>query len=227
MRECLNAVTPRVMAVLDPIRVIIENYPEGQVEMLDMPFHPEEPGFGSRQAPFARELYIEREDFAETPPPKFHRLAPGREVRLRYASFLTCKEAVHDAAGKVTELRCEYDPASRGGSSPDGRKVKGALHWVAAKTAFAAEVRLYEHLFTVEHPGAEEDFLACLNPDSLRTVTAMLEPALASLKVGDRVQFERVGYFCVDEDSAPGRLVFNRTVTLKDPWAKQQQRAAT
>ncbi|MDR2696263.1 MAG: glutamine--tRNA ligase/YqeY domain fusion protein [Deltaproteobacteria bacterium] len=227
MRECLNAATPRVMAVLDPIRVCIENYPEGQVEMFDMPFHPEDPSFGSRQAPFARELYIEREDFAETPPPKFHRLAPGREVRLRYAYFITCKEVLHDAAGNVTELRCEYDPASRGGASPDGRKVKGTLHWVAAKSALAAQVRLYEQLFAVENPGAEEDFLACLNPGSLRTATAMLEPALAGLKTGDRVQFERIGYFRVDEDSAPNKLVFNRTVTLKDPWAKQQQRAAT
>jgi len=226
MRERLNAITPRVMAVLDPIKVLIENYPEGQVEMLDMPFHPEDPAFGTRQAPFARELYIEREDFSETPPPKFHRLAPGREVRLRYAYFITCREVLHDADGKVTELRCEYDPASRGGSSPDGRKVKGTLHWVAAKTALSAEVRLYEHLFTAEDPGAADDFLACLNPDSLRTATAMLEPALAGLKAGDRVQFERLGYFCVDEDSTPDRLVFNRTVTLKDPWAKQQQRGA-
>jgi glutaminyl-tRNA synthetase len=226
MRERLNASAPRVMAVLDPIRVCIENYPEGRMEMFDMPFHPEDPSFGSRQVPFARELYIEREDFAEAPPPKFHRLAPGREVRLRYAYFITCKEVVHDAAGNVAELRCEYDPASRGGASPDGRKVQGTLHWVAAKSALAAEVRLYGHLFTVENPGAEEDFLACLNSDSLRTATAMLEPALADLKAGDRVQFERIGYFCVDEDSASGRLVFNRSVTLKDPWAKQQQRAA-
>ena len=223
MREYLNAAVPRVMAVLDPIKAVIENYPEEQVEMLDMPFHPEDPSFGSRQAPFARELYIEREDFAEVPPPKFHRLAPGREVRLRYAYFITCREVLHDAAGKITELRCEYDPGSRGGSSPDGRKVKGTLHWVAAKTALAAEVRLYEHLFKVENPGAEEDFPAFLNPDSLRTATAMLEPALSGLKPGDRVQFERIGYFCVDEDSAPGKLVFNRTVTLKDPWAKQQR----
>jgi glutaminyl-tRNA synthetase len=212
--------------VLDPIRVLIENYPQGQVEMLDMPFHPEDPGFGSRQAPFARALYIEREDFAEAPPPKFHRLAPGREVRLRYAYFITCREVLHDAAGNVTELRCEYDPASRGGSSPDGRKVKGTLHWVAAETAVPAEVRLYEHLFTAENPGAEEDFLACLNPASLRTAAAMLEPALAGLKAGECVQFERLGYFCADEDSAPGRLVLNRTVTLKDPWVKMQRRAA-
>jgi glutaminyl-tRNA synthetase len=223
MRERLNDSTPRIMAVLDPIKVVIENYPETQVEMLDMPFHPEDPDFGSRKVPFARELYIEREDFAEAPPPKFHRLAPGREVRLRYAYFVTCKEVLHDASGKVAELRCEYDPASRGGSSPDGRKVKGTLHWVAAQTALTAEARLYEHLFTVENPGAEEDFLAFLNPDSLRTVQAKLEPALAGLKAGDRVQFERLGYFCVDEDSAPGRLVFNRTVTLKDPWGKQRR----
>ena len=226
MREYLNAVTPRVMAVLDPIKVVIENYPEGQVENFDMPFHPEDPRFGSRRVPFARELYIEREDFAEAPPSGFHRLAPGREVRLRYAYFITCKTVLHDAAGKITELRCEYDPASRGGASPDGRKVKATLHWVAAQTAQPAEVRLYGHLFTVGNPGAETDFLACLNPDSLRTAVAMLEPALADLKTGDRVQFERVGYFCVDADSTPGRLVFNRTVTLKDPWAKQQQRAS-
>jgi glutaminyl-tRNA synthetase len=214
------------MAVLDPIKVLIENYPEGQVEMLDMPFHPEEASFGSRQVPFARILYIEREDFAEAPPPGFYRLAPGREVRLRYAYFITCKKVLHDAAGKVTELRCEYDPASRGGSSPDGRKVKATLHWVAADTALPAEVRLYEQLFTTANPGAEQDFLACLNPASLRTVRAMLEPALAGLKAGDCVQFERIGYFCADEDSAPGSLVLNRTVTLKDPWARQQQRVA-
>ena len=224
MREYLNAVTPRVMAVLDPIKVVIENYPKGQVEMFDMPFHPEDPGFGSRQVPFARELYIEREDFAEVPPPKFHRLAPGREVRLRYAYFIICREVLHDAAGNITELRCTYDPGSRGGAGPDGRKVKGTLHWVAVQTALTAKVRLYEHLFTMENPGAEEDFLASLNPDSLRTVIARLEPALSALQTGDRVQFERIGYFCVDEDSAPGKLVFNRTVTLKDPWARQQQR---
>ena len=227
MREYLNAATPRVMAVLDPIKVLIENYPEGQVEMFDMPFHPEDPSFGSRQVPFAREVYIEREDFAEVPPPKFHRLSPGREVRLRYAYFIICKEVIHDEDGNVTELRCKYDPASRGGASPDGRKVKGTLHWVASKTALTVEARLYEHLFKVEHPGAEEDFLSCLNPDSLRTVTAVLEPAMAGLKVGERVQFERIGYFCVDEDSTPGRLVFNRTVALKDPWVRQQQRIVT
>ena len=226
MREYLNAHTPRVMAVLDPIKVVIENYPEGQVEEFDMPYHPEDESYGSRTVPFARELYIERDDFRLDPPKKFHRLAVGSEVRLRYAYYITCREAVTDADGNVVELRCTYDPATRGGSSPDGRKVKGTIHWVSAAHALPAEVRLYEQLFAVENPAAVEEgqsFLDNINPHSLRVVTAQCEPSLASAKVGDKVQFERLGYFCADPDSTKGRPVFNRTVTLKDTWAKMEK----
>ena len=223
IREHLNAVTRRAMAVLDPLRVIIENYPDGQTEYFDMPFHPEDPAFGTRKVPFAREIFIEREDFSENPPPKYHRLAPGAEVRLRYAYYIACREVLHDAEGRVTELRCVYDPASRGGASPDGRKVKGTLHWVAADSAERVEVRLYEQLFTTDTPGATENIVDCLNPDSLHRVEACIEPALAECAVGDCVQFERLGYFCADPDGAPGKPVFNRVVTLKDPWARSQK----
>ncbi len=226
MRERLNATTRRAMAVLDPVKVVIETYPEGQVEHFDMPFHPEDSSFGSRPVPFAREIYIEREDFMENPPSKYYRLAPGAEVRLRYAYYITCKEVVRNADGEIAELRCVHDPASRGGASPDGRKVKGTLHWVAAETSLPAEVRLHEPLFVDENPGARENFLDCLNPDSLRTVGARIEPALADMRAGECVQFERLGYFCADPDGSPGAPVFNRTVTLKDPWAKQQKRGA-
>lgn len=222
MREHLNATTKRVMAVLNPLRVVIENYPEGQTEYFDMPFHPEDPSYGSRQVPFAREIFIERDDFTENPPPKYHRLAPGTEVRLRYAYYITCGEVRRDAEGNITELRCVYDPASRGGSSPDGRKIRGTLHWTAAEHAISAEVRLYEPLFIDDAPGAQEDFTRSLNPDSLRVVEAKTEPALADVAVGERVQFERLGYFCADPDGMPGKPVFNRTVTLKDPWKKYQ-----
>lgn len=223
MREALNKTSPRVMAVLDPVRIVIENYPEGQVEWFDMPYQPEDESKGTRKVPFSREIYIERDDFMENPVKKFHRLAPGQEVRLRYAYYITCKDVIKDEAGNIVELRCEYDPLSKGGGTPDGRKVKGTLHWVSAAHAVPAEVRLYDTLFSVENPNACEEgktFLDYLNPRSLVTVTGMLEPSLAEAEPGTRVQFERLGYFCADPDSRPGAPVFNRTVTLKDSWAK-------
>ena len=229
VREYLNEHTPRVMAVLDPIKVVIENYPEGQVEEFDMPYHPEDASYGSRKVPFSRELYIERDDFRLEPPKKYHRLAPGAEVRLRYAYFITCREAVLDDAGNVVELRCVYDPESKGGQSPDGRKVKGTIHWVSAAHAIPAEVRLYEQLFAVENPNATAEgqtFLDYLNPESLKKVEAKLEPALASFKAGDKMQFERLGYFCKDKDSTDARPVFNRTTTLRDTWAKLEKKGA-
>ncbi|BFR49740.1 glutamine--tRNA ligase/YqeY domain fusion protein [Nitratidesulfovibrio sp. HK-II] len=227
MREHLNAVAPRVMGVLDPIKVVIENYPDDQVETFDMPYHPEDASHGSRTVPFSKVLYIERDDFREDPPKKYHRLAPGAEVRLRYAYYITCREVVKDAEGNITELRCTYDPATKGGWSQDGRKVKGTIHWVSAAHALHAQVRLYEHLFSVENPNAAEEgktFLDYLNPDSLKTVTAMLEPALADVAPGTRVQFERIGYFCADKDGTPGKPVFNRTVGLRDSWAKIEKK---
>ncbi len=227
VREYLNNVTPRVMAVLDPVRVVIENYPEGKTEWFTMPLHPEKPELGSREVPFSRELYIERDDFREDPPKKYFRLAPGAEVRLRYAYYVTCTDVVKDAAGNITELRCKYDPESRGGGTPDGRKVKGTLHWVSAAHAVAASVRLYDHLFTLENPNVTPQgttFLDYINPDSLREVTAWVEPSLKDYAAGTRVQFERLGYFCVDKDSAPGKLVFNRTATLRDSWAKEEKK---
>ncbi len=223
VREHLNAVAPRTMAVLDPIKVVIENYPEGQVEWFDMPFSQDGSVEGSRKVPFSRELYIERDDFREDPPKKFHRLFPGSEVRLRYAYYVTCKDVIKDADGNIVELRCTYDPESKGGSTPDGRKIKGTIHWVSVPHAVPAEVRLYEHLFTSPTPGNTPEgveFTDLLNPDSMRVVTAQVEPALAEFPAGSRVQFERLGYFCVDPDSKPGAPVFNRTVTLKDSWAK-------
>jgi glutaminyl-tRNA synthetase len=211
------------MAVLRPLKLVIENYPEGQVEQLDAVNNPEDAAAGTRKLPFSRELWIEREDFMEEPPKKFYRLAPGREVRLRYAYFVTCTRVVKDAAGEVVELRCSYDPATRGGDAPDGRRPKATLHWVSAAHAIEAEVRLYEHLFTREDPGADGDFLADINPRSLETLAGCkVEPSLGETPVGSTVQFERLGYFCPDPDSRPGRLVFNRTVTLKDTWAKLQ-----
>lgn len=229
VREHLNAHAPRVMAVLDPIKVIIENYPAGQVEEFEMPYHPEDPSYGSRKVPFSRELYIEWDDFRQDPPKKFHRLSPGAEVRLRYAYFITCREAVLDEAGNVKELRCVYDPQSRGGQSPDGRKVKGTIHWVSAAHAVPAEVRLYGQLFATENPNVAPEgktFLDNINPDSLRVVRGLLEPALAGLETGSRVQFERLGYFCKDKDSAPDMPVFNRTATLRDTWAKLEKKGA-
>ena len=208
-----------------PLKVIIDNYPEGQVEELDAVNNPEDPAAGTRKVPFARELYLEQEDFMEEPPKKFFRLAPGREVRLRYAYFITCTGVVKDpATGEVVELRCTYDPATQGGNAPDGRKVKSTIHWVSAAHAIDAEVRLYDHLFTRENPGDESeglDFTAYLNPNSLEVVSGCkLEPSLRDTAPGSRYQFERLGYFCTDPDSRSGRPVFNRTITLRDTWAK-------
>ena len=228
LREDLNRRSPRVMGVLRPLKVVIDNYPEGQVEELEAVNNPEDPAAGTRKVPFSKVLYVEREDFMEDPPKKFFRLAPGREVRLRYAYFVTCTGVVKDpGTGEVTELHCTYDPATRGGDAPDGRKVKATLHWVSAAHALEADVRLYDHLFAKENPGdvAEgEDWKANLNPDSLQVLTGCrVEPGLAGAAPGMRVQFERMGYFCVDPDSSAGRLVFNRTVMLKDTWARIQK----
>ena len=221
VREDLNTRAPRVMGVLRPLRVIIDNYPEGQVEQVDVINNPEDAAAGTRQVPFARELFIERDDFREDPPKKFFRLAPGREVRLRCGYFITCTGVDKDAAGEITALRCTYDPATRGGDAADGRKVKATLHWVSAAHAVDAEVRLYDRLFTVEEPGKLEDYRSALNPASLEVVRdAKVEPAAAAAAIGTRLQFERLGYFCVDRDTQPGAPVFNRTVTLKDAWAR-------
>lgn len=224
VREDLDRTAPRVMAVLNPIKVVIENYPEGQAEELDAPYHPNDSAFGSRKLPFARELYIERDDFMEDPPKKFFRLAPGREVRLRYAYFITCTDVIKDDAGNVMELRCTYDPQTRGGNAPDGRKVKGTLHWVSVQHGVQAEVRLYDRLFTVPDPGADRtrDWKEFLNPDSVQVVdSAVVEPGLAQVEPEYRCQFERLGYFCADRhDHQPGKPVFNRTVTLRDSWVK-------
>jgi len=221
VREHLNKSAQRRMAVLRPLKIVIENYPEGKGEELDAVNHPDNPAAGSRKIPFARELYVEREDFMENPPKKFFRLSPGKEVRLRYAYFITCRSVVKDAAGEVTELRCTYDPATKGGNAPDGRKVQATLHWVAAQASIQAEVRIYNPLFTRPDPGASGDLLADLNPNSLAVLSeARLEPELAKAKPGDVVQFERQGYFCADPDSKPGKPVFNRTVALRDSYAK-------
>ena len=225
VREDLNRTAPRVMGVLAPLRVVIENYPEGQSETFEVVNNQEDPSAGTRAVPFSRVLYIERDDFREDPPKKFFRLAPGREVRLRGAYFVTCTQVIKDAAGEIAELRCTYDPATRGGDAPDGRKVKATLHWVSAAHALDVEVRLYDRLFTTEMPGASGDYVADLNPRSLEVLeAAKIEPSVAGAPPGTRYQFERLGYFCVDAASAPGRLVFNRTVTLKDTWARIEQR---
>ncbi|HTI37682.1 MAG TPA: glutamine--tRNA ligase/YqeY domain fusion protein [Vicinamibacterales bacterium] len=226
VREDLNRRAPRVMGVLRPLRMMIENYPEGQTEDVDVVNNPEDPAAGTRKVPFSRVLYIERDDFREDPPKKFFRLAPGREVRLRCAYFITCTRVVKDeASGEIIELICRYDPATRGGDAPDGRKVKATLHWVSAPHAVDAEVRLYDRLFNVEQPGATGDYRADLNPESLSVIRdAKVEPSAAAATAGTRFQFERLGYFCVDPDSAPGRPVFNRTVTLKDSWARIENR---
>ena len=222
IREELNATAPRFLAVLDPLKVTIVNYPESGVEPLDAINNPEDPAAGSRKLTFGRELWIERSDFMLEPVKGYFRLAPGREVRLRYGYFIRCEEVVTDDTGNVIELKCSFDPATRGGSAPDGRKVKGTIHWVSAETAVSARVRLYDRLFTVEQPGADgNDFLTQLNPDSLREVEAKVEPALAELSPGTVVQFERNGYYAVDPDSEPGSPVFNRTVTLKDSWSNK------
>ncbi len=223
VRELLNKTAERRMAVLRPLKVVIENYPEGETEMLEAVNNPEDPAAGTRQVPFSRELYIEREDFMEDPPKKFFRLSPGREARLRYAYFVTCREAIKNDAGEVVELRCTYDPATRGGDSPDGRKVKATLHWVSAAHAVPAEVRLYDHLFSRPDPGADGDVLADLNPRSLEVLDdCRLEPNLPDLPPGEALQFERQGYFCLDPDTTPDRTVFNRTVGLRDSWVKIQ-----
>ena len=228
IREDLNKRAPRFMGVLRPLKVVIENYPEGETEPLEAINNPEDAAMGTREIPFSRELFIEKEDFMEEPPKKFFRLAPGREVRLRYAYFITCTDVIKDENGEVIELRCTYDPKTRGGDAPDGRKVKSTLHWVSAPHAVDAEIRLYTHLFTVENPAAESDFKSVLNPESLEILNdAKLEPALAESEFGAQCQFERLGYFCQDiKYSKPDHLVFNRIVTLRDQWAKikkQQQ----
>ena len=224
VREDLNLRAPRVFGVLRPLRVVIDNYPEDLVEEMECINNPEDPNMGTRKVPFSRVLYLEREDFREDPPKKWFRLAPGREVRLRYAYFITCVDVVKDETGEVVELHCTYDPATRGGDSPDGRKVRGTLHWVSAAHSLPAEVRLYDHLFVKPDPDdAEEgsDFTANLNPNSLEVLTSCrVEPGLAGAAPGSRYQFERQGYFCVDPDSSDGELVFNRTVSLRDTWAK-------
>ncbi len=227
LRQDLNMRAPRRLAVLDPLRVVLTNYPEGQVEEFDAVNNPEDPAAGARQVPFSRVLYIEREDFSENPPQGFFRLAPGREVRLRYAYFITCVRAVKDAQGRVVELYCTYDPATRGGDAPDGRKVKATLHWVSAAHAVEAEARLYDRLFITPDPfevAEGRDWTDNLNPDSLVVLTGCkLEPSLGTARAGERFQFERKGYFCVDPDSRPDAPVFNRTATLRDTWAKLQQ----
>jgi glutaminyl-tRNA synthetase len=221
LREHLNAVTPRRMAVLDPLKLVITNYPEGETETFEAQNNPEDPDAGTRQVPFSRTLWVERGDFRADAPKKWHRLAPGREVRLRAACLVTCQEVIEDERGEVVELRCTWDPESRGGKSPDGRKVRGTLHWVSAAHALDAEVRLYDRLFNVETPSGPED----LNPDSLVVERGCkLEPSLGELATGDRVQFERLGYFCLDPDSRPGAPVFNRTITLRDSWAKLEKK---
>jgi glutaminyl-tRNA synthetase len=221
VREDLNKNAHRVMGVLDPLKVVITNYPEGQEEMLDAINNPEDAEAGSRKVPFSKVLYIEREDFMEDPPKNFYRLGPGREVRLRYAYFITCTDFVKDEKGEITEIHCTYDPTTKGGNAPDNRKVKATLHWVSQPHALPCEVRLYDRLFVKEDPyDGCESILENLNPNSLQTVTGYLEPSVKDAQKGDRFQFERLGYFCTDKDSLPGKPVFNRTVTLKDSWAK-------
>lgn len=228
LREHLNKVAPRMMAVLNPLKVVITNYPENQVENLTAINNPEDESAGTRLVPFSREIYIERDDFMENPPKKYFRLAPGQEVRLRYAYFIKCEEVIKDAEGNIVELHCSYDPASKGGNSPDGRKVKGTIHWVSAKHAIDAEVRLFDRLFSKENPEDVEEgqtFLDNINPDSLQVLqNCKLEPELAKAQVMDKMQFERLGYFCVDKDSTPEHLVFNRSCTLKDSWSKESKK---
>ncbi len=233
VREDLNARCRRVMGVVRPLRVVLENYPEGQQDSFEAPWFPDDPSRGGRSLPFGRVVYIDHDDFAENPPKGWFRLTPGGEVRLRHACIIKCERVVKDASGAVVELRCTWDPDSKGGNAKDGRKVKGTLHWVSEAHAIPAEVRLYDRLFKTERPGESAgesgtereagDFLADINPDSLTIEAgARVEPALAGSKAGDRVQFERVGYFCVDPDSRPGALVYNRTIGLRDSWAAKQ-----
>jgi glutaminyl-tRNA synthetase len=223
VREFLNKHSARRMAVLNPLKIVIENYPEGASEELEAINHPEDPEAGTRPIPFGREIYVERDDFMEDPPKKFYRLSPGREVRLRYAYMITCREVVKDASGEVVELRCSYDPATRGGNAPDGRKVQATIHWVSAAASVPAEIRVYNPLFLRADPGAGGDYAADLNPQSLEVLAnCRVEPSLAAGNSAEPVQFERQGYFCRDPDSAPGRLVFNRTIGLRDSYAKAQ-----
>jgi glutaminyl-tRNA synthetase len=223
VRELLNGTAERRMAVLRPLKIVIENYPEGEEEELEAVNHPGDAARGTRMVPFSREIYVERDDFMEDPPRKFFRLGPGREVRLRFAYFITCTDVIKDVAGEVTELRCTYDPATRGGDAPDGRKVRGTIHWVSAKHAVPAEIRLYDTLFTVENPGAEGDILTLLNPESLEILSdCLLEPSLIQAAANSAVQFERLGYFYPDPDATKDRPVFNRTISLRDSWAKTQ-----
>jgi glutaminyl-tRNA synthetase len=228
IREDLNKRAPRVMGVLRPLKVVLTNYPQERVEEVDVINNPEDPSAGTRKVPFSRVLYIERDDFREDPPKKFFRLSPGKEVRLRCAYFITCTNVVKDAGGEIVEVHCTYDPATRGGDSPDGRRVKATLHWVSAAHAVGAEVRLYDRLFSAEDPErvpAGKTFVDNLNPHSLEVLSdCRVEPGLASAVPGLRVQFERLGYFCVDPDSRPGALVFNRTVSLRDTWARIEQK---
>jgi glutaminyl-tRNA synthetase len=230
LREDLNRRAPRVMAVLDPVKVVLTNYPEGQVEELEAVNNPEDPAAGTRRVPFSRTLLIERDDFREVPPPKYHRLSPGNEVRLRWGYIIKCDEVVKDAVGNVVELRCSYDPSTRSGEAGAARKVKGTIHWVSAAESLPAEVRLYDRLFVSENPDDApegKDFLANLNPESLVVnANARVEPSLASAAAGQHVQFERLGYFTVDPGTKPGALAFNRSVSLRDTWAKIEKKAA-
>jgi len=225
LREDLNKKAPRVMGVLNPLKMVITNYPEDQEEWMETINNPEDESMGSREIPFSREIYIERDDFMEDPPKKFFRLAPGREVRLKSAYIIKCEEAIKDSEGKITELRCTYDPETRSGGPQSNRKVKGTLHWVSARHALPAEVRLYDRLFKTEIPDEApegEDFRSNLNPDSLETVKAYVEPGLKDSIPGDKFQFQRLGYFCLDKDSKPDNMLINRTVPLRDSWAKRQ-----
>jgi glutaminyl-tRNA synthetase len=228
VREDLNKRAPRRMAVLRPLKVVIDNYPEGQVEEVEAVNNPEDESAGKRKVPFSKVLYIEQDDFREDPPKQYYRLSPGREVRLRYGYFITAKTVVKNDKGEVVEVHCTYDPATRGGNAPDGRKVKSTIHWVSAANTLDAEVRMYDKLFTKEDPNQVEEgqeFTANLNPNSLEVIPkAKLEPSLANAEIESRYQFERLGYFCVDPDSKPGRPVFNRTVALKDTWAKVERK---
>lgn len=226
VRDNLNKNAPRIMGVLNPLKVIIDNYPENSTEEIDAINNPEDPSAGTRKIPFSKVLYIEKDDFMEDPPKKFYRLAPDREVRLRYAYFIRCVRVIKDAKGEVTELHCTYDPATKGGDAPDGRKVKSTIHWVAVESAIPAEIRLYEHLFTKENPldiPESRDFTENINPDSLKILIGYIEPSVAGVKPGNIYQFERLGYFCVDPDTTEQKPVFNRTITLKDEWAKLQK----
>jgi glutaminyl-tRNA synthetase len=225
-RNVLNKTSDRVMGVFNPLKVVITNYPDGQIEEMEGINNPEDETAGTRMIPFSKEIYIERDDFMEDAPKKFFRLAPGREVRLRYAYFITCQDVIKDPqTGEILELHCTYDPETRGGNAPDGRKVKGTIHWVSIEKGIKATARLYENLFTKENPEEEGDFMQVINPESLKETECFVEPHLLTCKAEDRIQFERIGYFCMDKDTTQDRLVFNRTVTLKDSWSKEQQKS--